>query len=311
LCAWSSVAQPARLAAPDPPVVGIVSQSGKLLPLAFFEAGKWKYLPWPDHDDVIESGQPPAVPDRLANIPRDWLEPLTSVPASWQLMLLNQSRRDVRLESPAAWVDAGFTSVGLTIAGFARTWNGGEDMEGGIAVTGNATAVLVSALDASSKEWRNIVERHVDAFQAAERARAKHVPGAVVIPTQRVLMTELLHGEVRLAVIDVSPALTYIYFDTFLQRPTRPADRALNCDTTASHVGLLDRRSGRLTHVKWLSGGVDSCGLSTGLAVIGAVKVEDQLRVVVKWGGDDWVQYALVDPAGAQSAFLAPAMPTR
>ena len=295
-----------------PPVVGIVSQTGKLLPLAFFESGEWQYLPWPEHDDENDSRPPPTVPPGLADIPPDWLEPLAQVPAVWRVSLTNHVAHEARLDVPATWTDAGFTSVGLTIAGFPRTWSGGEDMEAGIAVTGDAAALPVQAFDASSSEWRAIVTRHVAAFQAAERAQAKRVQGGAAVPTQRTLAAQLRHGEVHLAVIEASQALTYMYFDTFLIRPTRPADRALNCDTTASHVGLLVRRTGKPAQIKWLSGGGDSCGaLGTGLEVLGAVHAGNRARVVVKWGGDDWVQYALVDPAGPKSRFLAPAMPTR
>jgi hypothetical protein len=307
----ASSAAPQASERSEPSVVGIVSQTGKLLPLAAFIGGTWKYLPWPNYEDLNESPPPGPVPVELSLIPRQWIAPLSELPKAWHLADLSGSIRETHLGRPRPWVDATFTSVGIQLD--MRPRDGNEDLEAGIAASGKGVLLPVRSLDASSMEWHQIVKFHVAAIQAAERVHARRVKGAVVVPSQRMLTAELLSGEIHVAQIEVNSRLSYVYFDTFLIRPTRPADRALNCATTASHAGLLQRRNGGPTQVVWIAGGVQGCGSlePPGMEILGAIAMRDVVRVVVKWGGDDWVQYALVDPGGPKSRFLAPAMPPR
>jgi hypothetical protein len=302
LLSWSPnpvASQRVRFPEPPLPAVAIASGGGLLRPLAAYEAGRWTLLEWPERSVLDDTSQAPPLPATLERIPAAWIRPLRTVPTGWRLRLLNQSMREVAAVATARW-DVGMNeSVALR---FDTPIDGLREGDvAGIAVSGAIEALPVQHLTESSHEWRQLVNAAADSFAAVER---KRVPGANDRSRSKAtLVAELLTAEVSLDVITISGSAAYLYTEAIIWgRPTK-ADKGANCDYSSSEFHALFRRAdGQPPATKWISGGRLPCGaLTEGMTVLGAVRPRGgPVSLVVQYGGDDWQDFAIVDPAGPE-----------
>ena len=293
------------------PAVAVVSQTGQLLPLAAYADGSWKLLGWPGISSAYDLRRAPLVPATIDAIPRDWFTPLKALPASWRLQILNGQAREIHVLAPARWDDGTAWSIGIRVD--YRVRESGEEFDAGIAVAGAAAALPVRRLDQTSAEWRAIVRSHASAFGAAERTgRARSGPSDPV-PDDEELSKELSKADVDLREIRVGRESAYYYFSSRLLRPSAFGRRDPACGGTIGiHVGLLSRRGNGPFAIEWIRGRSAACAEgSNAVEIVGGVKVGDEVRFVVKRGGDDWTAYAIADPEGPQSALLSGPLPSR
>jgi len=287
------------------PVVAVVSQTGQLLPLAAHVGGSWKMLPWPGISVAYDLRRAPSVPATVDAIPHDWFAPLTALPASWRLQTLDGHARDIHVLAPARWDDGTAWSVGIRVD--YRVRENGEEFDSGIAVAGGAAALPVRRLDSASAEWRAIVRSHVSAFVAAEPTGGQRSGSRDPVPDDAELSKQLLKGDVDLREVRVDPGLAYYYCSSTLLRPSEVRQRAANCGgTIAMHVGLLTRHGRGPFSMKWIRGKTAACAAgSDAVDVLGAVRVRNEVRFVVKRGGTDWSEFDFADPSGAESELLS------
>jgi hypothetical protein len=296
-CATAAV-QPAPTNAP---VVAIMLTNGRLLPLATLSNGEWTLFPWPQHDR--EDNPSPRMPAHLDTIPQDWFSPLAVLPTTWRMQPVNGQSQFVRTGRPTMWSIAAFDTIGLeTDYVDADPDHRESDFNAGIAVDGDLETLPVRQFQESASEWAALVRRHAPAFFDAERADARRqherFKGRSVAATAK----ELRSAEVSLYRVDLGHGDAYAYFEAIVRRPGDAESKRFGCPTqSVEYHGLLERRRGREV-MKWIAGAALDCGtLTEVMQVLGGVRVGGRVFLVVEYSGDDWQDFAVVDPAGPES----------
>lgn len=276
---------PSESASADTPAIAVLHRDGLLYPLVVWIHSDWTYLPWPERDasDNRASDLPP-LPVSVAAIPHEWFKPLARLPMTWRAQLVNDSSRTVRLRTPAAWQTASSESFAIATdfrERRAETLLGVNDAVGtnaGIAVVGAVRVLPVRHLSGRSREWRDIVARHLNAFDRAQR-----LPWAGGHPrTRTALRRWLLRSIADLWKVE-RPEGAYFYFEV---RDEKGAFEG--------RVETLSGRAPRVIHIQPAS--MFDGDLAEGFEVIGAVRYHGITRLVVESSGDDWQDYKLVDP---------------
>jgi hypothetical protein len=294
LFVWAVAGATARQNPPSPPVVGIVSTNGLLLPLARWSGSSWTDLDWPRRDDTtgLDDTNLPPVPPTVAAIPSAWVRPLDSFPTSWRAQLVNVGSRPLHLLTPATWENAAVDSIAVRVDYKAAGVEGRMQFDAGIAVSGDVVTLPVRRLTRAAPEWHSIVDTHMAAFDRAQRM--PWAPGRV--RSRAAFRRWLLQSEVDLWLV-TGPDGSFFYFevsDAGLLKGPCPPIQALEGRISAPVKGPPHIISIQPVSVK--------CGdMNEGFEVLGALIHKGVWRLVVLSGGEGGTGYQIVDPNAPQT----------